>query len=575
MVYPGAGIPLSTGSAWGTSITNNSANWNTAYGWGNWAHTTLTGYGITDATPLAHKTTEDAINGLVKVNGSGTYSAVTDNSTNWTSGYTYRVTSASGTAPLTLTLASNGITGSIAAATTSAAGSMSSADKTKLDGIATGATNYTHPTGDGNLHVPATSTTNNGKVLTAGATAGSMSWASAGGYTLPAATTSALGGVQISGTDGGFTMSGNFLLQDDYILTTRAPLTTDWISFWKVADGAQGKMQISTLLALAGGSMTYPGAGIALSTGSAWGTSITNNSANWNTAYGWGNWAHTTLTGYGITDATPLAHKTTEDAINGLVKVNGSGTYSAVTDNSTNWAAGYTYRVTSASGTAPLTLTLASNGLTGSVAAATTSVAGSMSAADKTKLDGIATGATNYTHPIGDGNLHVPANGTSNSGKILTAGATGGSYTWETPTFSSLWTSVTGGIYRVSGCVSIGTISANFAHALHVTSDNPSSSTSYFSNTSSGTAVEILNTGTGIGVIGCAAANYGGQFCGYGVNLASGSLAVSGTARINSDGSFSPPTLTDAAAANNTIYYSSTQTKLVYKDSGGTIHALY
>lgn len=36
---------------------------------------------------------------------------------------------------------------------------------------------YTHPSGDGNLHVPATSTTNNGKVLTAGATAGSLSWA--------------------------------------------------------------------------------------------------------------------------------------------------------------------------------------------------------------------------------------------------------------------------------------------------------------------------------------------------------------------------------------------------------------
>lgn len=32
-------------------------------------------------------------------------------------------------------------------------------------------------------------------------------------------------------------------------------------------------------------SMTYPGAGIALSTGSAWGTSITDNSTNWNTAY--------------------------------------------------------------------------------------------------------------------------------------------------------------------------------------------------------------------------------------------------------------------------------------------------
>lgn len=31
MVYPGAGIALSTGSAWGTSITDNSADWNTAY----------------------------------------------------------------------------------------------------------------------------------------------------------------------------------------------------------------------------------------------------------------------------------------------------------------------------------------------------------------------------------------------------------------------------------------------------------------------------------------------------------------------------------------------------------------
>jgi hypothetical protein len=31
MVYPGAGIAVSTGTAWGTSITNNSTNWDTAY----------------------------------------------------------------------------------------------------------------------------------------------------------------------------------------------------------------------------------------------------------------------------------------------------------------------------------------------------------------------------------------------------------------------------------------------------------------------------------------------------------------------------------------------------------------
>lgn len=37
MIYPAAGIAVSTGTAWGTSITDNSSNWNTAYGWGNHA----------------------------------------------------------------------------------------------------------------------------------------------------------------------------------------------------------------------------------------------------------------------------------------------------------------------------------------------------------------------------------------------------------------------------------------------------------------------------------------------------------------------------------------------------------
>jgi hypothetical protein len=35
MIYPGVGIALSTGTGWGTSITDNSSHWNTAYGWGN------------------------------------------------------------------------------------------------------------------------------------------------------------------------------------------------------------------------------------------------------------------------------------------------------------------------------------------------------------------------------------------------------------------------------------------------------------------------------------------------------------------------------------------------------------
>ena len=44
---------------------------------------------------------------------------------------------------------------------------------------------------------------------------------------------------------------------------------------------------------------------------------------------------------------------------------------------------------------------------------------------------------------------------------------------------------------------------------------------------------------------------------------------------LTSTGAFSPPSLADADAANNTIYYSTTASKLVYKDPGGTVNELY
>ncbi len=36
-----------------------------------------------------------------------------------------------------------------------------------------------------------------------------------------------------------------------------------------------------------------------------------------------------------------------------------------------------------------------------------------------------------------------------------------------------------------------------------------------------------------------------------------------------------PPSFLDANAPDNTVYYSTTGSKLSYKDSGGTVHALY
>ena len=72
--------------------------------------------------------------------------------------------------------------------------------------------------------------------------------------------------------------------------------------------------------------------------------------------------------------------------------------------------------------------------------AATTSAAGFMSSTDKSKLDGIASNANNYSHPTGDGNLHVPANGTANSGKFLQATGVEGSYVWANVPTTSLST---------------------------------------------------------------------------------------------------------------------------------------
>jgi len=47
------------------------------------------------------------------------------------------------------------------------------------------------------------------------------------------------------------------------------------------------------------------------------------------------------------------------------------------------------------------------------------------------------------------------------------------------------------------------------------------------------------------------------------------------TKTILPDGSIQPATIADADAQNNTIYYSSDQSKLVYKDSSGIVNDLY
>ena len=95
-----------------------------------------------------------------------------------------------------------------------------------------------------------------------------------------------------------------------------------------------------------------------------------------------------------------------------------------------NLKAGSNVSLSNSSGT----VTIAATDTTYS--AATQSAAGLMSASDKTKLDGIATGANNYSHPTSAGNKHIPSGGSS--GQILTYGGSSGKASWgNLPTVDS------------------------------------------------------------------------------------------------------------------------------------------
>jgi hypothetical protein len=79
MIYPSAGIAVSTGTAWGTSITDNSSNWNTAYGWGNHASvgylTSITSLQVTNAlgyTPYNSSNPAGYTSNTGTVTGTGT-----------------------------------------------------------------------------------------------------------------------------------------------------------------------------------------------------------------------------------------------------------------------------------------------------------------------------------------------------------------------------------------------------------------------------------------------------------------------------------------------------------------------
>jgi len=144
--------------------------------------------------------------------------------------------------------------------------------------------------------------------------------------------------------------------------------------------------------------------------------------------------------------------------------IGGSGTFATkqyVTDAMAGAGAG---TVTSVALTAPTGFSVSGSPVTGSGTLALSYASGyqGYTTTEASKLAGIATGANNYSHPTGDGNLHVPATGTTNSGKVLTAGATAGSLSWTT-----IATVATTGSYNdLSNRPTLGSLAAKSAVAI-------------------------------------------------------------------------------------------------------------
>lgn len=349
MVYPSAGIPLSNGTSWGTSIVNNSANWNTAFGWGDHAGlysllghthtfasltsipTTLAGYGITDAATSAQGANADtayswgnhALAGYLTsftetdpIYTASTWYNTTNNATNWNTAYTWGnhalagyLTSFTETDPVWTSEKANYALKTYV--DTSISNLVDSAPTTldTLNELAAALGD------DANFSTTITNLIGTKEpAITAGTTAqywrGDKTW-----QTLPVYTLSGLGGVPTTRT---ITING-----------TSYDLSAD--RSWSIT------------------SMIYPSAGIAVSTGSAWGTSITDNSSNWNTAYSWGNHASagylTGITSTQVTDAlgytpynssNPSGYITGNQNITLSGDVTGSGATSIVTTIANN-----------------------------------------------------------------------------------------------------------------------------------------------------------------------------------------------------------------------------------------------
>ena len=278
-------------------------------------------------------------------------------------------------------------------ATTSAHGLMTAADKTKLDGIATGANKYTHPA---THSIDMITETADKKVMTAAERTKLAGIAEkANNYTHPNYTARTSGLYKVTVDDTGHISA--------VAAVTKADITGLGIPSSDTWRGIQ-----NNLTSTATDQSLSAAQGKWLNENKATMTTLTNENLDKVTTPGF----------YNASGGNSVTNKPSGVDNFGMIVV-----HSAYGDYYTQivYAADKSYR------------RVCSNGTWGNWSQdiftdtkyndVTTSVHGLMTAADKVKLNGIATNANNYTHPTSSGNKHIPSGGSS--GKVLRWSADG------------------------------------------------------------------------------------------------------------------------------------------------------
>ena len=302
-------------------------------------------------------------------------------------------------------------------ATSSKAGAMSSTDKAKLDGIASGANNYTHPTSSGNKHIPAGGSS--GQILR-WASDGTATWGNDNNTTYSAfkgATSSAAGGSGLVPAPAQGDNSSKYLKADG---TWQTPPNTTYSNATSSTSGLMSSTDKAKLDGIASGANKTT-VDTALSSTS---TNPVQNKVINSALAGKANSSHT----HTASQVSGLATVATSGSYNDLS--NKPAAYSLPTASSTT-KGGILIGFTESGKNYPVELDSSNKAFVNvpwtdtntTYSNATSSTAGLMSSSDKSKLDGIASGANNYTHPTSSGNKHIPSGGSS--GQILRWSADG------------------------------------------------------------------------------------------------------------------------------------------------------